>query len=209
MIAAVKTGRSVYQRLFSYISNKMVKTVQIGLFLALGLLIFGKAFDIKALPLIILLLIFTNDFVTMSLSTDNVRYSTKPDKWNIKELMAVSGAFSLGWLAYIFGVYAAGWKLLGLPAPALDTFIFLGLVFSGHANIFLVREKSYLWNSMPSAPLLITESGGIALSVLMAAYGWLIAPVPVTLILYLAVFTLIYTVLLDLIKVPVLKRYAR
>jgi H+-transporting ATPase len=208
MITAVETGRSVYQRLFSYISNKIVKTVQIGLFLALGLLIFGKTFDIKGLPLIILLLIFTNDFVTMSLSTDNVKYSLKPNKWNINELMAVSMAFSFGWLIYIFGVYIAGWKLLNLSGPALDTLIFLGLVFSGHANIFLVREKAYLWNSMPSTPLLIAEFGGIILSILMAFYGWLIAPVSLGIILYMVIFTLIYMVLLDLIKVPILRKYA-
>ena len=208
MMTAVKTGRSVYQRLFSYISNKIVKTVQIGLFLALGLLIFGKNFDIKGLPLIILLLIFTNDFVTMSLSTDNVRYSLKPNKWNVKELMAVSMAFSLGWLIYIFGVYIAGWKLFNLPIPALDTIIFLGLVLSGHANIFLVREKSYLWHSIPSTPLLIAEFGGITLSLLMAYYGWLIAPVSLTLILYMIIFTLIYMVALDLIKVPILRKFA-
>jgi H+-transporting ATPase len=205
---AVETGRRVYQRLFSYISNKIVKTVQVGLFLALGLLIFGRSFDIKSLPLIILLLIFTNDFVTMSLSTDNVRYSAKPNKWNIRELMEISLAFSLGWLIYIFGVYIAGWKLLDLPVRELDTVIFLGLVYSGHANIFLVREKSYLWHSMPSRALLITEFGGIVLATLMAIYGWLIAPVSLGIILYLLIFTLIYMFLLDLIKVPILKKFA-
>ena len=159
------------------------------------------------MPLIILLLIFTNDFVTMSLSTDNVRYSKKPNKWNIKELMEISLAFSIGWLVYIFGIYIWGWKLLGLPRPALDSFIFLGLVYSGHANIFLVREKSFLWHSMPSKPLLIAEFGGLLLATLMAIYGWLIAPVPLMMILYLIIFTLIFMVALDFIKVPLLKRY--
>ena len=208
MISAVKTGRRVYQRLFSYISNKIVKTIQTGLFLALGLLIFGiKNFDVKAMPLIILLLIFTNDFVTMSLSTDNVKYSSKPNKWNIRELMEISLAFSLGWLIYIFGIYLWGLKLLVLSKPVLDSFIFLGLVYSGHANIFLVREKSRLWNSMPSKPLLITELSGIILATLMAVYGWLIASVPLNYILYLIIFTLIFTAVLDFIKVPLLKKY--
>ncbi len=208
MLGAVETGRRVYQRLFSYISNKIVKTIQIGLFLALGLLIFGiKNFDVQAMPLIILLLIFTNDFVTMSLSTDNVRYSKKPNKWNVRELMEISIAFSIGWLVYIFGVYIWGWKLLDLSKPALDSFIFLGLVYSGHANIFLVREKSFLWHSMPSKPLLIAEFGGLLLATLMAIYGWLIAPVPLIMVLYLIIFTLIFMVALDFIKVPLLKRY--
>ena len=203
-LTAVKTGRRVYQRLFSYISNKIVKTIQVGLFLAFGLFLFGKNFDIKSLPLIILLLIFTNDFVTMSLSTDNVRYSITPNKWNIKELMKISAAFSIGWLAYIFGVYLAGWKLFNLSGGELDAVIFLGLVYSGHANIFLVREKSYLWNSMPSKPLLAAEFGGIVLATLMAAFGWLIAAIPLIIILYIVVFTLIYMILLDFVKVSVL-----
>ncbi len=204
MINAVETGRRVYQRLFSYISNKIVKTLQVALFLALGFLIFDK---FVVTPLQILLLIFTNDFVTMSLSTDNVRYSKKPNKWNMEELMGISLAFSIGWLIYIFGAYLWGWKLLGLHGGVLQTFVFLGLVYSGHANIFLVREKSYLWHSMPSKTLLVAEFGGIILATLMAIYGWLIAPVPLVLILYLVIFTLIYMVLLDLIKVPILKKF--
>ncbi len=204
MISAVETGRRVYQRLFSYISNKIVKTIQISLFLALGLLIFDK---FVVTPLHILLLIFTNDFVTMSLSTDNVRYSKKPNKWNMGELMGVSSAFSIGWLIYIFGAYLWGWKLLGLQGGALQTFVFLGLVYSGHANIFLVREKSFIWNSMPSKPLLIAEFGGIILATLMAVYGWLIAPISLIFIVYLIIVTLIFMVGLDLIKVPLLKKY--
>lgn len=205
MISAVKTGRQVYQRLFSYISNKIVKTIQVGLFLALGLLIFGK-FD--ATPLVILLLIFTNDFVTMSLSTDNVRYSQKPNKWNVRELMEISLAFSLGWLVYIFGIYLWGWKILDLPPATLYSLVFIGLVYSGHANIFLVRERAHLWNSMPSIALLIAEFGGLALATLMVIYGWLVAPIPLMLIVYAIIYTLVFMVLLDFIKVPILKKYA-
>ena len=104
-------------------------------------------------------------------------------------------------------VIKRGLKLLDLSKPVLDSFIFLGLVYSGHANIFLVREKSRLWNSMPSKPLLITELGGIILATLMAVYGWLIVSVPLNYILYLIIFTLIFTAALDFIKVPLLKKY--
>lgn len=205
---AVETGRRVYQRLFSYISNKIVKTIQIGFFLALGILVFKK-FD--ATPLIILLLIFTNDFVTMSLSTDNVRYSKKPNKWNIKELMGISLAFGIGWLIYIMGVYLWAWKILDLPSNsgALYSLVFLGLVYSGHANIFMVRERSHFWHSMPSLTLLITEAGGLTLATLMVIFGWLVAPVPLILVAYMIVISFISMVILDFIKVPILKKFAQ
>jgi len=122
--------------------------------------------------------------------------------------MEISLAFSLGWLVYIFGIYLWGWKILNLSPAALDSLVFLGLVYSGHANIFLVRERSHLWNSMPSLALLIAEFGGIALATLMVIYGWLVSPIPLILILYSIIYTLIFMVLLDFIKVPILKKYA-
>jgi H+-transporting ATPase len=29
------------------------------------------------------LLLFTNDFVTMAIATDRTTYSTRPDRWNV------------------------------------------------------------------------------------------------------------------------------
>jgi len=40
------------------------------------------------------LLLFLTDFVTLSISSDNVRYSEHPDSWNITGLVKV--ALSLG-----------------------------------------------------------------------------------------------------------------
>jgi H+-transporting ATPase len=35
-------------------------------------------------PLLIVLLLFTNDFVTMSIATDHVSFSRTPDRWRVR-----------------------------------------------------------------------------------------------------------------------------
>ena len=64
----------------TWILNKVVKTFQITILVVLAFLLTGT-YIISALHMI--LLIFLTDFVTLSLSTDNVRYSEKPDSLNI------------------------------------------------------------------------------------------------------------------------------
>ena len=74
-------------------------------FLSLGLLIFG-VFVIT--PTLILILIFANNFVSMSIAKDNVVYSNKPDKWNVKLIVSASLLIAGAWLIYSFLVYIAG-----------------------------------------------------------------------------------------------------
>ncbi|HOY72123.1 MAG TPA: hypothetical protein PLX53_03235, partial [Tenuifilaceae bacterium] len=80
ILDAVKASRRIYQRMLTYTLNKIIKTFQIALFLSVG---FVLTREFVVTPLLIILLLFANDFVTMSLATDNVSYSRKPDRWKI------------------------------------------------------------------------------------------------------------------------------
>jgi H+-transporting ATPase len=68
-VAAVEEGRRIYQRMLTYTLNKIIKTFEVGLLLSLGLLLTGV---FVTTPHLIVLLLFTNDFVTMALATDRV-----------------------------------------------------------------------------------------------------------------------------------------
>jgi len=83
VVSAVQTGRRVYQRMLTYTLNKIAKTFQVSLFLGLGLLITGS---FVTTPRLVLLLLFANDFVTMSLATDRVGFSPQPDRWKVPAL---------------------------------------------------------------------------------------------------------------------------
>ncbi|MHB1544912.1 MAG: plasma-membrane proton-efflux P-type ATPase [Gammaproteobacteria bacterium] len=201
----IETGRRVYQRLLTYTLNKIVKTFQVALFLSFGLLIFRH---FVTTPLLVLLLLFANDFVTMSLAGDHVRSSSQPDRWNVRTLIMSALVIALAWLAYIFGVYLLG-RALGLSLPALQTLDFLGLVFSGLANVFLVRERGHIWSSRPGTFLLWASIADIVTVSLLAQQGLLMTRLPVLFTLGLLAATGFYTLLLDQIKVPLLRRLTK
>ena len=198
---AVETGRRVYQRLLTYTLNKIVKTFQVALFLSLGLLVFQK-FVIT--PILVLLLLFANDFVTMSLASDHVRPSQTPDRWDVRALIFAALVVAVAWTAYIFGVYAIG-QAMGLPVRALQTLDFLGLVFSGLANVLLVRERGHIWHSRPGALLLWAIVLDAIVVSLLADRGLLMARIPLIMTMQLLGATILYTLLLDQLKVPLLR----
>jgi H+-transporting ATPase len=84
ILSAILVSRQTYQRMLTYTLNKIIKTIQIGTFLSLGLLLTGT-FVIT--PLLVVLLLFANDFLTMSIATDQVRASRKPDRWDVQAML--------------------------------------------------------------------------------------------------------------------------
>ncbi|MGC8625629.1 MAG: plasma-membrane proton-efflux P-type ATPase [Phycisphaerae bacterium] len=200
---AVNIGRKVYRRMLTYTTNKITKTIQVALFLSLGLLITG---DLVTTPRLVLLLLFANDFVTMSLASDRVTPSPHPDRWNIRVLMWASTIIAISWLFYCFAVFYVGRHFL--PLPATQTFVFLALVFSGLATVYLVRETGAFWKSRPGTFLLWATAGDVVVVSAMAIFGILMAPVPALMVVSLLVATMVMMFLLDAVKKPLLGRLA-
>ena len=105
VLAAVQISRRIYQRMLTYTINKIMKTLEIAVFLSIGVML-TDTFVIT--PLLIVLLLFTNDFVTMSIATDHVSYSRNPDRWNIRTLMLTGGALAALVLLLSFAVFFVG-----------------------------------------------------------------------------------------------------
>ena len=171
-LAAVETSRRIYQRMLTYTLNKIIKTVEIGLFLSIGVILTR---DFIITPLLIVMLLFTNDFVTMSIATDHVSASPTPDRWHIRTLM-VAG-MSLGSLILLlsFGVFFYGRDFLGLPLPQLQTLVFVTLVFTGQGMVYLVRERRHFWNSAPSRWMILSSIMDVGVVCLMSMRGVLMA----------------------------------
>jgi len=75
IVDLVKTGRTTYQRIVTWVLNKIVKTFQVAVFLTLGFIVTGYYL---LSPLDIILFLFLIDFVTISLSTDSMHGSKTP-----------------------------------------------------------------------------------------------------------------------------------
>jgi len=69
--------------MLSWAINKVTKVIQVTGVLLAGFFLLN---NILISLLGITLLIFANDFVTMSLVIDNVKYTSNPDKWDVSRI---------------------------------------------------------------------------------------------------------------------------
>jgi H+-transporting ATPase len=206
VVNLVVTGRMIYQRILTWIFNKIVKTFQVVLFVIVAFLLTGL-FVVSAFQVVLLL--FLVDFVTISLSTDIVRPSEKPETWNITPL--VKGATILGVASVLesLGLLYLGLNYLGLSnTAALNTFSFDMLLFGGLFTIFVVRERGNFWRSKPSRPLLIAIIADIVISSIISITGIPgLAPIsPINVVIALAWFFAFGLLVNDQLKTHLLKK---
>jgi len=204
VLRAVETGRRIYQRMLTYTLNKIIKTLEIAVFLSVGVILTGT-FVIT--PLLVVLLLFTNDFVTMSIATDRVSFSTQPDRWDIRTLMFTAGTLAGLVLMLSFTVFFAGRDILHLPIRQLQTLVFLMLVFTGQGNVYLVRERNRFWHSFPSHWLILSSATDVVVVSLMATSGILMAPISWSLVASLFGIVLVFLFVIDGLKVHVFRHF--
>jgi H+-transporting ATPase len=195
---AVETGRRIYQRMLTYTLNKIIKTFQVSLFLSLGLLLTNT---FVTTPLLVLLLLFANDFVTMSLAADRVSSSPRPERWHVQPLALAGLALALAWVLFSFSVFFVGRDVLHLELARVQTLVFLMLVFTGQATVYLVRQRGPFWSSRPGGWLLLSTAGDLLAVSVLATQGILMAPVAAPLIAGLLAATAVCFVALDFFKV--------
>jgi len=202
IVTAVEVSRRIHQRMLTYTLNKIVKTFELSLLLTLGLIVGGI---FVTTPLLIVLLLFANDFVTMSVATDLARAAPAPDRWDVRALVLAALGVAGVLLAFSSGVVWAGWRVWHLPLSTLQTVVFLWLVVGMQATVYPVRERGRWWGSRPGRWLVVSTVGDLAAVSLLATRGWLMAPVGPGVIGALLVVGAVYMVVADLVKVPVFR----
>jgi len=203
VVAAVETSRRIYQRMLTYTLNKIIKTIEIAVFLSVGVILTGT-FVIT--PLLIVLLLFTNDFVTMSIATDRVSFSREPDHWNMPKLMLTGAGLAATILIQAFCVFFAARDWLHFPLPQLQTIVFVMLVFSGQGTIYLVRERRHFWRSRPSNWLMLTSIADVCVVGVLATRGVFMAAIPPAAAFVLLVIVAVYLAGLDFLKIRIFQR---
>jgi H+-transporting ATPase len=203
VVASVKEGRTTYQRILTYTLRSIVHKIVQVLFLAAGLIMTGQAI---LTPMLIVLMMVTGDFLSMSSSTDNVRPSPTPSVWKIGRLTAVGVIMGLFDLAFCVAGFATGRFGLGFDTATLRTLTVVILVFSGQAVFYVVRERRHLWSSRPGKWLLVSSAIDLTLFSLLAVNGVLMAPLPVVVVAAVFAAAAAFALLLDAVKVFLLQR---
>jgi H+-transporting ATPase len=130
-------GRTIHHRITNWVVSKISKTLFTILFVCVSYLITGQ-FVVSAFDMVLLLFII--DFVTLTLSTDKVSWSKKPENWDIKPLL-IKG-FSLGVLiaAEILLWLFIGKKYFKITNEnGLHSFSFMILSFASLFTILIIR----------------------------------------------------------------------
>lgn len=197
IVGAVTTSRQIYQRMFTYTLNKIIKTIQVALFLTLAFFLI-KQFVVT--PFQIVLLLFSNDFATMAIATDNARVAPTPQRWHVRALVNTALELSLIILVESFVVLWLGMGVFRLGLAQLQTFIFVMLVFTGHLTLFVIRERYHFWTSRPSNWLIVALVLTMLLIAVIAYFGILVPAIGLPEILTLLIVGIIFMFVMDYIK---------
>lgn len=174
IIDAVTVSRETYQRMLTWVINKITKVVEVVLLFTVGF--FWLQNTLVSL-LGMSLLVFANDFVTMSIATDRVKSTASPNKWNLRDITASS--FCLGILFALEDLLVV-WICIHsfrLPFESLQTAVLLTLVFNTQCRILIVRERRHFWTSRPSTYLLTVNLLTILAFSLFGAFGLMVPAV--------------------------------
>ncbi len=204
VVSAVETSRRIYQRMLTYTLNKVIKTVEIALFLSLGVMLTRT---LVITPLLVVLLLFTNDFVTMSIATDRVSFSQRPDRWHIRSLMTTAIPLAALIVSFSIAVLFIGRDVLSLSTRQIQTLAFLTLVFSGQGTVYLVRERAHFWRSRPSRWMMLSSATDLLIVGLLAMQGILMAPLPPAVVIALLGAVVLYLFVIDFLKIEIFRRF--
>jgi H+-transporting ATPase len=200
IVFAVREGRIAFQRLLSYTFNMLVKKIEIVLFLAIGLLMTGHS---VMTPVLMVLLLVTNDFLSMSLTTDRASPAPSPSAWRMRNITAAAVVLGLCKLAFSTAALAFGKFRLGLGSGELQTLAFATLVFGNQAVLYALRERRHLWASKPSDWVLASSAVDISIVSTLALTGTLMQPLPWHILLAILAASAGLSLVLDQVKLRV------
>jgi H+-transporting ATPase len=194
IVDLVNNGRVIYQRILTWIINKLSRTILKSGVVVIAFLVTGK-FVVSTLAM--MLLLFMTDFVKVSLSTDHARGSEKPETWNIGREVRLGVMLGVAMVVEVLGLLAIGWRYFGLGPTSLvlPTFTFQILLYFAMFSIVSIRERRHFWASRPSKTLMLALLfefvGGTVLST-VGFPGLIPVPIRATLasIAYAFVFSL-------------------
>ena len=203
IIDAIKISRQTYQRVLTWVINKITKVVEIVILLTIG---FFWLHDMVISLLGMSLLVFANDFATMSIATDHVKSTDSPNKWNVKNITAASAILGLLFAFEDLLVVFIGIKFFKLGLNELRTLVLMSLVFNSQFRMMLVRERRHFWSSIPGRNLLVVTTTTLLAFGLIGILGLIIPGLPVNQVLIVFGIAAVFMLCLDFIKYFVFRK---
>jgi len=170
IVALVEQGRTIYQRILTWIVNKISRTILKAAFVAIAYVVTGK-FVVSVFAM--LLLTFMTDFAKLALATDHVRPARRPETWNIGGFIVVSVTLGVAMVAEaLFALRFGLWRFgLATDDNALYTFSFLLLLYFAVFSVLSARERHAFWSTMPSKALIAALIADALAGTILTRFG--------------------------------------
>jgi H+-transporting ATPase len=204
ILNSIQTSREIYQRMLTWVINKVTKVIQFVGVLVLG---FFWLHHVVLSVLGMVLLVFANDFVTMALATDNVKTTKNPNIWNVRNITLAS--LVIGALLVIEGavILLVGYNYYHMDLMTLQTFVLLTLVFTSQFRVLIVREREHFWSSRPGRELSLSSLGTVFGFALLGVYGVILPRVTIPQVVLALGFSAIFTLALDYPKYYAFRKF--
>ena len=203
IVAAVKEGRITFQRILTYTLNSVMKKIVQVLLLAAGLVMTGHA---VLTPMLMVIVMITGDFLSMSLTTDRVQPSKMPNSWQIGRITIAGVILGVCFLAFSTAILAIGMFEMHLGTEALRTLCAVGIVFGSQATTYVIRARQSLWGLRPSLILVLSSVADILIISTMAIRGIAMAPLALWIVTFEFGAAIAFGLALDVVKIPIFAR---
>ncbi|BBL45419.1 copper-exporting P-type ATPase B [Nanobdella aerobiophila] len=195
IVDLIKIGRSVYQRIVTWILLKINRVIEISL---LVMIVFIFTEIILHQPILLvssegaILFFFLKDFPTIAIGTDNVKPSQYPESWDIRKLVLYSGILSLFSFMEELFLFIFYYFYLDIRSIAyLQSLFFLSIMYFGLLMLFVFRESDRFYKSRPSNLLLISTIIDILASTIIGIFGFgIIEPIKIIDIIFISIYSL-------------------
>jgi H+-transporting ATPase len=128
IIDAIKESRKIFQRMTNYGTYRIAETIRVLLFITASIIAF-QFYPVTALMIVLLALL--NDLPIMTIAYDNVKYSDKPERWNMRTLLGIATFLGIIGVFSSFGILYVGNVVLKLDPLVLQCMEFCFLQWGG------------------------------------------------------------------------------
>ncbi len=168
IIKAIQESRKIFQRMNSYAIYRIAETIRVLLFMTLSILVFNF-YPVTAAMIVLLALL--NDGAILSIAYDNVRYSKRPEAWDMHTVLGLSSALGLMGVIESFGLLYLADRVFHVDRLALQSLMYLKLSVAGHLTVFVARTRGPFWSIRPAAILFGAVTVTQLFATLIAVYG--------------------------------------
>lgn len=203
IVAVVREGRIAFRRMVTYALNMLVKKIEVVLLLAAGLILTGH---LVLTPLLMVVLLLTNDFLTMSLTTDRAVPSPSPSRWQMRRLTMAAVVFGICKLGFSTTILLTAQTWLHTEGAQLQTLMFVTIALGNQALLYVVRDRRHMWQSMPGKWLIFSSILDLSIVSAVALFGLFTPAISWQILASVGAAALAFAFILDCIKHPLMAK---